>query len=109
FRRLMCQVAANALNTIFATAYSEIRKLRTEGQSYADLFTWILRRRDGGSGRFPNDADFRESFETWDCYRLRTTYRQYLYDELENGDSTDNRGIADKLDRRALTVQRILP
>src|SRR5699024_9713443 len=52
FRRLICQVAANALNKIFATAYNELRKLRTEGQSYADLLTWILRRRDGGSGRF---------------------------------------------------------
>ena len=109
FRRLMCQVAANALNTIFATAYSEIRKLRTEGQSYADLFTWILRRRDGGSGRFPNDADFRESFETRDCYRLRPTYRQYLFDVLENGDSKDNRDIADKLASWDLTVEHIMP
>src|SRR5699024_3648079 len=109
FRRLMCQVAANALNTIFATAYSEIRKLRTEGQTYADLFTWILRRRDGGSGRFPNDADFRESFETRDCYRLRPTYRQYLFDVLENGDSKDNRDIADKLASWDLTVEHIMP
>src|SRR5690625_4809804 len=108
FRRLMCQVAANALNMIFATAYSEIRKLRTEGQSYADLFTWILRRRDGGSGRFPNDADFRESFETRDCYHLRPTYRQYLFDVLENGDSKDNRDIADKLASWDLTVEHIM-
>ena len=110
FRRTICQVPANALNKIFATAYSELRKLRTSGQSYADLLTWILRRRDGGSGRFPTDADFRESFETRDCYSLRPTeHRQYLFDVLENGDSKDNRDIADKIAANDLTVEHIMP
>lgn len=109
FRRMICQVAANALNKIFATAYSELRKLRTSNQSYADLLTWILRRRDGGSGRFPTDADFRESFESRDSYRLRPTQRQYLFDVLENGDSKDNRDIAGKIAAGDLTVEHIMP
>src|SRR5699024_4614049 len=103
------RVCNSTLNKIFATAYNELRKLRTDGQSYADLLTWILRRRDGGSGRFPNDADFRESFETRDCYHLRPNYRQYLFDVLENGDSKDNRDIADKLASSDLTVEHIMP
>ena len=109
FRRMICQVAANALNKIFATAYSELRKLRTADQSDADLLTWIIRRRDGGSGRFPTDADFRESFETRDCYRLRPTPRQYLFDVLEYGSSKDNREIADKIAAGDLTVEHIMP
>ncbi|MGP5614609.1 DUF262 domain-containing protein [Corynebacterium variabile] len=109
FRRTICQVGANALNKIFATAYSELRKLRTAHQSYADLLTWILRRRDGGSGRFPNDVDFRESFETRDTYRLRPAHRRYLFDVLENGDSKDNRDIADKIASGDLTVEHIMP
>ena len=109
FRRAICQVPTNALNKIFATAYSELRKLRTSGQSYSELLTWILRRRDGGSGRFPTDADFRESFESRDCYRLRPSHRQYLFDVLENGDSKDNRDIADKIAAGDLTVEHIMP
>ncbi|MGO2058636.1 MAG: DUF262 domain-containing protein [Candidatus Corynebacterium faecigallinarum] len=109
FRRLICQVTTGALNKIFATAYSELRKLRTANQTYADLLTWIIRRRDGGSGRFPMDADFRESFETRDCYHLRPTQRQYLFDVLENGDSKDNRDIADKITAGDLTVEHIMP
>ena len=109
FRRTICQVAANALNKIFATAYSELRKLRTAGQSYADLITWIIRRRDGGSGRFPTDADFREKFESRDCYHLRPSHRRYLFDVLENGDSKDNRDIADKIASGDLTVEHIMP
>lgn len=109
FRRMISQIAANALNKIFATAYTEIRKLRTADQSYASLLTWILRRRDGGSGRFPTDMEFREGFETRNAYQLRTSYRQYLFDVLENGDSKDNRDIADKIGTGDLSVEHIMP
>lgn len=109
FRRLTCQIAANSMAKIFATAYSEMRKLRTAGQNYADLLTWFLRRRDGGSARFPTDADFRESFETRDFYHVRPSYRQYLFDVLENGDSKDNRDIADKIESGDLTIEHIMP
>lgn len=109
FRRMICQIAANSMAKIFATAYSEMRKLRTADQSYADLLTYVLRRRDGGSGRFPTDADFRESFETRDAYHLRPVYRQYLFEVLENGDSKDNRDIADKIESGDLTIEHIMP
>ena len=109
FRRLTCQIPANSMAKIFATAYSEMRKLRTADQSYSDLLTWFLRRRDGGSGRFPTDADFRESFETRDFYHVRPAHRQYLFDVLENGDSKDNRDIADKIASGDLTVEHIMP
>ena len=109
FRRAICQVATNSLNKIFATAYSELRKLRTDEQPYGDLLTWILRRRDGGSGRFPTDVEFREAFETRDCYSLRPHHRRYLFDVLENGDSKDNRDIADKLTSGELSVEHIMP
>ncbi|WP_414119601.1 DUF262 domain-containing protein [Corynebacterium nuruki] len=108
-RRMISQIAANALNKIFATAYTEIRKLRTDDQSYASLFTWVLRRRDGGNGRFPTDEEFREGFETRNAYQLRTSYRQYLFDVLENGDSKDNRDIADKIGAGDLSIEHIMP
>ncbi|MDN5682641.1 DUF262 domain-containing protein [Corynebacterium glyciniphilum] len=109
FRRTTCSVPANALNKIFATAYSELRKLRTADQSYASLLTYIIRRRDGGSGRFPTDADFRDSFESRDFYHVRPTQRQYLFDILENGDSKDNRDIAEKISSGDLTIEHIMP
>lgn len=109
FRRTISQIAANVLNKLFATAYTEIRKLRTDGQSYASLLTWILRRRDGGSGRFPTDAEFRESFETRNSYQLRSAQRQYLFDVLENGDSNDTRDIATGIATGSLSVEHIMP
>lgn len=109
FRRITCGVAANAVNKIMATAYTEIRKLRTDGQSYASLLTYLLRRRDGGSGRFPSDSEFSESFATRNSYHLRPSYRRYLFDVLENGDSKDSRDIASGIESGDLTIEHIMP
>jgi uncharacterized protein with ParB-like and HNH nuclease domain len=109
FRRLTCQIPANAMAKVFATAYNDMRKLRTSDQTYTDLLIWLLRRRDNGSARFPTDAEFRDSFETRDFYHFRPPYRQYLFDVLENGGSKDNRDIADKIASGDLTVEHIMP
>ncbi|MGO3065448.1 MAG: DUF262 domain-containing protein [Brevibacterium linens] len=109
FRRVTCGVAANAVNKIMATAYTELRKLRTGDQSYASLLTYLLRRRDGGSGRFPSDSEFAESFATRDSYHLRPSYRRYLFDVLENGDSKDSRDIASGIESGDLTIEHIMP
>lgn len=109
FRRLACQIPANSMAKVFATAYSEIRKLRTSNQSYASLLTYILRRRDGGSARFPADADFRDSFKTRDFYHVRPAHRQYLFDVLENRNSRDNRDIANRIASGDLTIEHIMP
>lgn len=109
FRRITCGVAANAVNKIMATAYTEMRKLRSDNQSYASLLTYLLRRRDGGSGRFPSDPEFIENFATRDSYHLRPNSRRYLFDVLENGDSKDSRDIASGLESGDLTIEHIMP
>ena len=109
FRRLTSQVSSNALNKIFATAYNEIRKLHKPGVRYADLFTYLLRRRDNTTGRFPDDAEFREAFESRNFYNVRPWLRQYIFDFLENGDSKDVRDIATGLDNGDLSVEHVMP
>lgn len=110
FRRITCTIAANTLANLFATAYTELRKLRTDQQPYADILTYLLRRRDGGSGRFPNDGEFTEHFESRDFYHLpRNSYRQYLFDVLENGHSKDTRDIAAGIASGDLTIEHIMP
>ncbi|MGO2862079.1 MAG: DUF262 domain-containing protein [Brevibacterium sp.] len=109
FRRITCGVAANAVNKIMATAYAEIRRLHSDGRSYSSLLTYVLRRRDGGSGRFPADSEFQESFAARDSYHLRPSYRRYLFDVLENGDSMDTRDIARGLESGELSVEHVMP
>mgnify|MGYP001940854026 CR=1 FL=1 len=76
-RRFVVGIATNALNKIFATAFSDVSKLRTGDQSMAEIFAYTLLRRTG-SGRFPNDAEFKEAFATKNMYALRAAWREYI-------------------------------
>lgn len=107
-RRFVVGVATNSLNKIFATAFSEISKLRTEKQPYADIFAYSLLRRTG-SGRFPTDAEFKEAFATKNMYSLRPAWRSYILDVLENGTSNDTLDIAKALRDNIVTVEHIMP
>lgn len=108
-RRTVCGMWANALNKIFASAYSELRRLRTGVQSYPEILIYLLRRRDDSSGRFPNDDEFREELETRNIYRLRSENRTYLFECLENLDSKDTRDIATRLGSGELSIEHIMP
>lgn len=107
-RRFIVGIATNSLNKIFATAFSDVSKLRTGDQSMAEIFAYTLLRRSG-SGRFPNDAEFKEAFATKNMYALRAAWREYLFDVLENGDSNDNRDIAQAMHNGDITVEHIMP
>ncbi|MCT1435941.1 DUF262 domain-containing protein [Brachybacterium paraconglomeratum] len=109
FRRTVCGMWANALNKIFAHAYSELRRLRTGDQEYSEVLIYLLRRRDESSGRFPDDEEFREELQTRNFYRLRTENRTYLFECLENLDSKDTRDIATRLESGELSIEHIMP
>lgn len=107
-RRFVVGIATNSLNKIFATAFNELAKLRTDGQAYADLFTYTLLRRTG-SGRFPTDAEFKEAFATKNMYALRAAWRDYIFDVLENGTSKDVSNIAQALQDGDISIEHIMP
>lgn len=109
FRRLVVGVPSNALNKIFATLYSEARRLRTEGARITDVIAYLLLRREGTSGRFPTDEEFREAFSTRNFFNFTAANRRYLFECLENTWSKDNRAIASAIERGDLTVEHVMP
>lgn len=108
YRRITCSIAANALNKIFATLYNEARRLRTADHTHAGVLTYLLARREGG-GRFPQDDEFLAAFASRNSYALRSGYRRYLFDCLENRDSLDVRDISAALETGAASVEHIMP
>lgn len=108
FRRFVCNVPTNALNKIFATVYSEVRRLRGEGDRFADVLTYSLRRR-ATSGRFPDDEEFAEAFASRDLYKIKGENRTYLFECLENNWSNDTHDIASALVSQAISVEHIMP
>ncbi|WP_182172633.1 GmrSD restriction endonuclease domain-containing protein [Flaviflexus equikiangi] len=109
FRRLVVGVPSNALNKIFATLYSDARRLRTEGAKIADVIAYLLLRRADTSGRFPTDEEFREAFSTRSFFSFTANNRRYLFECLENTWSKDNRAIATALERGDLSIEHIMP
>lgn len=107
-RRYVVGIPTNSLNKIFATAISEVKKLRTDDQPMADIFAYTILRRTG-AGRFPNDAEFREGFSTRNMYSLRQSWREYIFDVLENGSSNDTRDVAGALHNGKISIEHIMP
>ncbi|MEX3507538.1 DUF262 domain-containing protein [Corynebacterium sp. LK2590] len=109
FRRLVVGLQTNALNKIFATLYSEARRIRHGGASIADVIAFLLYRRADTSGEFPDDERFAEAFKTKNFFNFRAQNRRYLFECLENGFSKDTVDIANALERGDLSVEHIMP
>lgn len=107
FRRLVANIGTNALNKIFSGAYSDIRKLRKNNEAYSEILAYVLMSRRGG-GRFPDNNEFREAFQTRDFYAMKN-YRGYFFDFLERGFSKDVVDIAGYIGENELTIEHIMP
>ncbi|SUE13268.1 dead/deah box helicase [Rhodococcus gordoniae] len=108
FRRFVSGVLTSALNKIFATLYSEIHRLRGEGDRFSDVLAYSLRRR-AASGRFPTDDEFKESFATRNLYNIKSENRSYLFECLENNWSNDTHDIAIALEGQSISIEHIMP
>lgn len=109
FRRAVVGAQSNALNKIFATLYSEARRLVTEEGTLEDAIIYLLRRRDSTSGEFPNDEEFSQQFQTRNFYNFRPQYRSYLFECLENLNSKDNLDIAASINAGDISIEHIMP
>lgn len=107
-RRFVCGYPTNALNKIFALLYRETAKLRGSTDTFSDVMTYQLMRRQG-SGTFPSDQEFTDALRTKDFYHISTAQRTYLIDSLENRNSNDVRDIAAALQSGAISVEHIMP
>lgn len=107
FRRWVCKVPTNALNKVFETLHNETLRGVADGGDYSDVLNKVLLGKEG-SGRFPRDAEFMESFGQRDFYRIANN-KYYLYDRLENGDSLERVNVVDNLQNDVYSVEHIMP
>lgn len=108
FRRFICGIPTNALNKIFSTLHREILRLKRENDSYNEVLKYALLSKTG-SGSFPADEEFIETFSTKNMYRIYPKYKQYLFDRLENEDNVERVNIITMIENGDLTVEHIMP
>lgn len=107
FRRWICKVPTNALNKVFETLHSETLRGVSDQASYSDVLKYVLLSKEG-SGRYPRDKEFIEEFERRDFYRIGS-YRFYLYDRLENGNSLERVDVVKGMRDDRYTVEHVMP
>lgn len=108
FRRLVCSYGTNALNKIFATLHKDILKQIGEKDSYADVMIYILLNKKGSS-QFPDDNEFRQSFQTRNIYSMNSKNKMYLFERLENGDSRERVEVIKSMTDGTFSVEHIMP
>jgi len=95
FRRAVCRIPTNSLNTTFATFHTALRKERYVDSVKAHFLTMKSYR------AFPTDADFRDALVTSDLYNFRR--RSYFLRLLENYGRKEHATVED------YTIEHILP
>lgn len=95
FRRAVCRIPTNSLNTTFATFAKALRKDRYLDSVKAHFLSMKSYR------AFPTDSDFAEALKTSDLYHFKR--RTYFLRRLENHNRKENVTVED------YTIEHILP
>lgn len=116
-RRIICNYPANALNKTFATLHHEIQKITNEETSnggerpkYVEVFKYLLLKRKR-TGEFPRDNTVKEEFGRRQVYRIPTSYRNFLFERMENGDNVEGKweNIVPHMKDGSYTIEHIMP
>jgi len=108
FRRNICEVPTNALNKIFLNLNKEIYRYDSTPSNYVDKFIYaLLSKRE--SGRFPDDTEFTEALETKAVYQMRSKYKAYLFERLENFGTIESKDVYTHLDNSVYSIEHIMP
>jgi len=98
FRRIMGGFYNTGLNKVFHNMHSRILKMQHDDFTYSDVFIYLLQH--GISyWVFPNDEEFKRSFEEREVYKMRSNYRLYLFCTLEESLNKEAVGVKPKIRR----------
>ena len=108
FRRNICEAPTNALNKIFVNLNREILRYDNTANNYADKLIYTLSsKRD--SGRFPDDEEFAQALSAKQVYRMKGTYKAYLFERFENYGTIESKDVYTHLENNVYTIEHIMP
>ena len=97
FRRSICDIPTNTLNTTFSRLYINTKP---KPEKYLELMKVAFLKLNNNR-RFPNDDEFTENIQTKDIYHTKSA--KYLLDSLENWNRKE------PIDTESYTIEHILP
>ena len=108
FRRLACDLPANALNKVFATLHNSVLKRKGANDSYSSVMIYLLENRRIAT-IMPRNEEFIQGFTTKNIYAMRGRYKEYIFDRLENSNSKEVNDIIKNMEDSNLTIEHIMP
>lgn len=108
FRRAICDLPTNALNKIFLLLHREIIRFDGDESHYIEKFKYaLLSKRE--RTRFPSDEEFAECMSTRNIYGMNPKNKLYLFERLENSETSETKDVWGHLDRGEYSIEHIMP
>ena len=108
FRRAICDLPTNALNKIFLLLHREIIRFDGDESHYVEKFKYaLLSKRE--RTRFPSDEEFAECMSTRNIYGMNSKNKLYLFERLENSETSETKDVWGHLDRGEYSIEHIMP
>lgn len=111
FRRIICDVPSNALNKIFLLLHKDIIRYDGTDKNYLAKFKFALLAKKE-RGRFPDDAEFVQSFYERQVYTMNR-YRVYILERFENFGTLEDKDIYRHIDagveEGGYSIEHIMP
>ena len=108
FRRAICDLPTNALNKIFLLLHREIIRFDGDESHYVEKFKYaLLSKRE--RTRFPSDEEFAECMSTRNIYGMSPKNKLYLFERLENSETSETKDVWGHLDRGEYSIEHIMP
>lgn len=108
FRRAICDLPTNALNKIFLLLHREIIRFDGDESHYVEKFKYALLSKRERS-RFPSDEKFAECMSTRNIYGMNPKNKLYLFERLENSETSETKDVWGHLDRGEYSIEHIMP
>ncbi|WP_304684142.1 DUF4268 domain-containing protein [Ileibacterium valens] len=108
FRRIICEIPTNSLNKTFLQLNREIIRLDGTVNQYVDKLKYIFRTKKERE-RFPQDQEFKHSFENKLVYQMNSKNRIYLLERLENDGTVEDKDVYRHVDAGDYSIEHIMP
>lgn len=108
FRRTICDLPTNALNKIFLMLHKDVMRYDGTDDNYvAKLKYALLAKKE--RARFPDDAEFAESFSTRPMYLMNSKNKIYVLERLENYGTAEDKDVYRHFDDGTYSIEHIMP
>ena len=86
----------------------EIIRYDNSADNYLSKFIYALTTKKD-TARYPMDDEFKEAISQKQVYKMRGTFKAYLFERYENYGTVEAKDVYSNLDKNVYTIEHIMP